>query len=790
MTKQHMDSRVARRRVLLGASVLAIMATPALAQEAEESVGVADIVVTAQKREQSLQDVPIAITAISQDTIKANRIVNVLDVAGQAPNLSMRQTAGSAGIPNFMMRGSVSYGNVAGTDKAISLYLDGVYLGTASGSTFDLPDLERIEVLRGPQGTLFGRNATAGAISIITRDPSGEFGLTQQLSYGNYNQLRSSTRVELPQVGPFSASISYTHNERDGDVRNLGAGKVWDRTGAINSPQKGLAVSPKRLGDQNTESVFAALKFEPSDSFKMVYKFDWMENNFTPEAAGTVSLTPERLGAAGNALAAAYAANGVPIISNAKKPKEIWNWFATPGYQTMKGHSLTSTLVLNDSLTLKNIAAWRKSLIYVNGSFDSLGPLVVTPAVAVALGQPANSPLVGSPYIGAANGSESHVKHWSDELQINYDSKFLTLTAGAIYYYVKTQNGAADNLRGTSYTISPLLNSVIPAGERNVNFNTGKSLAGYVQAEAHLTPELDVIGGFRMTRDKKSGIAYTFRVGAQRIFPFTYKDTRPSYLIGVNWKPTPDLLVYGKFSTGFVSGGSVAGQAFPSETVKAWEGGVKADVLNGRLRANLALFKADYNNVQSSASGANLSPPNTLLPLIIVPEGDLDTKGMELELSAVPVRGLTLNASTGYTDYKFSNLNPLTRPPGSRNTIRPKWTANLSGQYDTEPLFGDATMMFRVDAIWRASFFALGNPVPAAYQAVYAPILKVDPIWKVNARIAVRDIDFGPGKAELALWGRNLFNSVSLSQPLDFTFITMATWDANRTYGVDLTFDF
>ncbi|HKX79084.1 MAG TPA: TonB-dependent receptor, partial [Novosphingobium sp.] len=144
-----------------------VAATPAVAQEAEDSGStVADIIVTAQKREQSLQDVPISVTAVTQETIQANRITDVRDLGSMVPNLAVRNLAGAAGIPGFSMRGLQTVG---GLEKSISPYLDGVFIGSSTGSAFELPDLERIEVLRGPQGTLFGRNSTGGAISIVTR---------------------------------------------------------------------------------------------------------------------------------------------------------------------------------------------------------------------------------------------------------------------------------------------------------------------------------------------------------------------------------------------------------------------------------------------------------------------------------------------------------------------------------------------------------------------------------------------------------------------------------------------
>ena len=256
----------------------------------EDTGGLEEIVVTAQKREQSLQDVPIAVTAISQASLETNRIVSVADLNGIAPNVSVRPAAGGTQIASFTVRGVNSYGVVPGSDKQVSINLDGVYISSARGSIFDIADIARIEVLRGPQGTLFGRNATAGAVSIITRDPKGEFGGTLSGTIGNYDQRRLRATIELPQVGPFSAYVTYQHNERRGDTVNTAAGIVWDKTGPDGL---GKQVSPKTLGDSNAESVFAALKFEPSDNFNMVYKYDWAANDYTPEANTAIVINPE-----------------------------------------------------------------------------------------------------------------------------------------------------------------------------------------------------------------------------------------------------------------------------------------------------------------------------------------------------------------------------------------------------------------------------------------------------------------------------------------------------------------
>src|ERR1700753_1377341 len=221
--------------------------------EAARATGLEEIVVTAQRREQRLQSVPISITALSSEALKANRIETVADLNAVAPNLTVRLGAGGNQSPNYTLRGILGASSAAGQDKGVSPYLDGVYLQAQSGSIFELADIERIEVLKGPQGTLFGRNATGGAIQIITKDPTGELGGYQEFTAGNYAIFRSKTHVDLPAFGPVSASITYLHSQRDGDTKNSGAGTQWNYYGT--GTESGTLTSPSRLGDDDTNAV-------------------------------------------------------------------------------------------------------------------------------------------------------------------------------------------------------------------------------------------------------------------------------------------------------------------------------------------------------------------------------------------------------------------------------------------------------------------------------------------------------------------------------------------------------
>ena len=763
----------ARRAALLSCSALITVAfaTSASGQEAPaEGATLGEIIVTAQKREQSLQDVPIAVTAITQDTLKANRITNVTDLSSIAPNVTVLRTLGGVGIPTFGMRGLIGAGSVAGQDKSVSIYLDGVSIASALGSTFDLPDLQRIEVLRGPQGTLFGRNATGGAINVITRDPSGEFRFRQELTYGNYDQLRSVTRVETPAWGPISASLSYTHDERDGDIKNIGAGRVWDRSVA----GMGTAKSPKTLGAKNQEAVFAAVKFQPNDNFSTTYKFDWTENHFSAPGNSLAAFTPLALGAAtGGLLLTQYNANPVPIAGS-DRPKYVNNGFTVPGYQKVYGHNITTNLKINDSLSLKNILAFRKSYIFSATDIAGLDLINVVPSVGP----------IGAPYIALASQVFNRAEQWSEELQLNYTSDRVTLTAGAIYFDVDSVEGAPTGL-ARSISLRALPGGVLPRAPLDQNFNSAKSYAAYAQAEVHVTSQIDVVGGYRITKDKKSGTNYV----AGSAFPFEYSKTRPSYLIGVNYKPTDDIMAYVKYATGFVAGGVTSTITFLPETVKSWEGGVKADLFDRRLRLNAAAFTADYDNLQAVSGGTFLTPPRPALGTIVITQGNLKTKGVEVEATALPTRGLTLNGSLGYTDWDLSNLNTQFLGPAAnyRPQYRAHWTANLAAQYESEPLFGEARLMARLDGNWRSKIRMITRfPTPAGFEDVmFSPSG-----WTLNGRLALRGMKLSRGELEVALWGRNLTDSDRLMFPVSISYAVAGTYENARTFGVDVIYNY
>jgi iron complex outermembrane receptor protein len=814
--------------------------------------GLQEIIVTAQKREQSMQDVPIAVTAVTQDTLQANRITTVNDLSAIAPGLTVKPSAGGISTPSFTMRGQVSFGVVAGSDKQVSVYVDGVYISSPRGSIFALPDIQRLEVLRGPQGTLFGRNATAGAISITTRDPTGEAHLKVESTYGNYDAYRFRITAETPQIGPFSAYVSYVREYKRGDIENAGAGTIWDRS--LSPSPFGKQASPRYLGTIDSNSYFAAVKFAPSDSFKMVYKFDRNDDHGTPDGTGFIGVNRDAplTGALMGALidsqtgGPCLARTGSPVCAapNGLRPDIVSNSWVTARDQRVQGHSLTTSWIASDHITVKDILAYRKAVVFAPSAIDGISALTFTPqalvpyatligistlsAQGVDLSNPANGALIGStiakfagifaPQIGSrflpiASEASSISEQWSDELQANYTSEKLQVTVGALWFHSNDEAGGPLGMQNTfSLALIPA-SGLLPLGNEGRYFNKATSLAAYAQVEYKITPKLEVVGGARITKDNKTSSFRWDVNGAPQplIVPPAYKKTKPNFLAGLNWEPRQGILIYGKYSTSFVSGGSTAGITYAPETASSFELGFKGDFLDHHLRANLALFHVDYNHFQSPGSTTTPSSTASILPTLtslygavtaaelvsslstfVVDQGKIRANGFELELTAAPVRGLTMGTGVGYTDVSFPYITPAVLAANDGElavTARPKWTASLFASYETLPVFGDATIQFRVDGQYRSRIRYNLQPKTDPYTESLS-VSTVQGFMLVNGRIGLRHLKIGPADAELSFWGKNITNRREAIFFLPTPLADSANYVAARTYGIDLSLDF
>lgn len=812
----------------------------------DTNTGIADIIVTAQKREQNLQDVPVSISAVNAETITANRIQDVTDLSRLAPNFTVRENSGGSKAPTYTMRGIVTAGTAPGSDKGVALYLDGVYVQSVQGSVFEFADIERIEVLRGPQGTLFGRNVTGGAVSFITRDPSGEFGVRQELAYGNLGQRRSKTRVDLPQIGPFSVTASYLHSEREGDLRNLGAGTRWDHSFATNGAL-GTYASPKRLGNQNVEGVFVSVKADLHPDLSLKYKFDYSQNNYTAPGVG-VSYLPGAAALAFGGIAPAQpsGASAAPFpIARAryleqdpalrtpitkKRPDAVNNAFTQPGRTAAYGHNFTARLEISDRVAVKNILSFRRSKQRSLGyQLDGLGGLRgqsaggqggVPALPANGFFGPFGAPVSAAaafPILLVGNNGASTEKQWSNEFQVNYDSAFVTLTAGFLHFENRqTTGGFLDEFnviqfapivgQGTSAAGTPF---VLP---RNTGFTLAqtrtKSDAVFIQPEVHVSEQLDIVGGVRVTRDRKSGFepvpgaAFPYGPSLGRSSRIAYNDTRTTYLLGANFRLNDDLLLYAKYATGYISGGQLATISYDAETAKSFEVGVKADLFDRRLRSNLSLFHVKYGGIQQVTLGSLVGVASaTNFSQALISSADATSKGFEWENTIAPLDGLTLRANVGYTDFKFDDATVFpglafnAGAPGFQEFNRPNWTLNNSIQYQTPKVIAGGRMVFRTDATYKSKSIGSaditpGNGPSALVDPAYRESVTVPANWIVNGRIGLEGFDVGGSKATFAVFGKNIFDNRDVNGVVGLGFATAVTYERSRTFGVDFTIEY
>ncbi len=562
----------------------------------------------------------------------------------------------------------------------------------------------------------------------------------------------------------------------------------------------------------------AAVKYAVDD-FHIVYKFDYTHDDYTPNAEGVSYLPPGFL----TQLAAASPNPMTPVTT--QRPNAVNNWFATPGVTENWGHNLTGEYWINDDISLKNIAAERETKNYATFQLDGLGGLTnvgipdflgYPPGLAIPFGPGGNPKLAsfvtGAPFVFLANNDYVREWQWSDEFQININKSWMTFTAGALHFYDHiTTAGFAGSYNTTITQVitgqNTALNGkpfVIPAnpGYRGATVQTFSN-AVYAQPEFHLTDQLDLIAGLRWTQDQKDGHeSLPDQTVTSGISPIYYKHSQITYLAGLNYKLDEDTLLYGKFSTGFVSGGTLSTLTYKPEKARSWELGVKTEQFDHRLRSDLALFDARYSNLQYDTSGSLTGNPATaLFAQAIVNQGDAHALGFEFENAIALTRNVTFTANVGYTNFKFeqatipAGLASLSGPPGFQAQQRPDFTGTLGAQYTTtEEMWRGSHFTARIDANFRSETLMTSNTIsatspnaadPAVLNAATSPF-----VWLVNTRVALADIDLGSTRAEVALWCKNLLDDREIVQYVGLGPIGSVIYEPARTFGVDVRFDF
>ena len=703
-------------------SVLMCFAIALPMQIAAQEGALEEIVVTARKREESLQEAPISITAFTETQLQARHVQTLADLDNYTPNLRFNYTApvsANASTAAIFIRGIGQQDYQMSADPGVGVYVDGVYLNRMIGSVLDTVEIERIEVLRGPQGTLFGRNTIGGAINIVTKKPYGDFGGHVEMEVGSDTLLEPKAHINIPIADGLYASASVNFRSRDDYVDNIGSG-------------------PDVGGEDRLSGRFA-LRFEPREDVLLDFTFDGgrireessphvlvqaFEDTFVPSfynsffsgdpvCSGAVPLTvstdPARLTnpvcynsqwvlgsdrTAGTFMTQNPNAT-INTVSDNGRPYE------SAGDIDMWGVSGTAEWEITDQYSVQSISSFRK----VEGFWTR---------------DPEHSPI---DLIGTVNDWTN--EQFTQELQL-IGSNFGDRLRWVLGAYYSSEEGLHNDFVYLFNAVTTFQSGAI------IN---ASSLAFFGQAIFDVTDRITLTAGGRWTRDRKTFTADQFIIddgalGFPPGFPLmppgalTIDDRDFTPMVSLSYRVTDDLNTYFTFSEGF-KGGGFTQRVFPPvseipnfapEEVKAYEIGAKFQGFDNRLRVNVAAFLTDYTDLQLLGQ-----EPVLMLAPIIFNAAESTIKGFEIEVTALPADNWLVQGGLGYLDAEYDEVSLFAQQVGltvDKEFINaPEITSNLAISYDHHTSWGTFTP--RLDWIYTAEIFNDVTNAPIVTQDDY-----------------------------------------------------------------------
>lgn len=721
--------------LLIGSLMTA--SSPAGAQEAEPRASAnilfEELVVTARKREESLQDAPLSISAFSGDSLDVRGVTQLDQIAKFAPNLVVQNNPSFGGASNnaaIYIRGIGQADFIPTVDPGVGIYVDGVYVARSVGAILDLLDIERVEVLRGPQGTLFGRNTIGGALSITTVRPDEELAVSGQLAVGTDNRLDARATLNLPLAGNLFSRFTVATFNQDGYVRRSSDGV--------------------RLGEEDTVAGRAALRWRPSADFTVDLDFDFTVTRetgapLTLEAISFESmifnptgpdglLDPTKLPASmldvlalapvdnfallNNFLATFAGGQDCMILAPGQAPDLGGNTanpacfnnqfvlgegqsagtFIQPTEIDVFGFGLTFDWAAASWLDLKSISAYRRLESEFGRDFDQ------------------------SPLLIAHLSDELDQEQFTQELQANADffDGRLKSVFGAYYFLENGNNPNTLDFVPVQFLSGGAFESENWALYGQATLDILESLhltlgGRYTDETKRFSPDQRVLADRSLGLRPDMTVGPLFGVGTPILPPGEVSSGVTDFtpFINLAYDITPEAMVYASYSEGFKSGGFNQRvfpplpevPAFEPETVESLEFGFKIAAFADRLRLNGAVFFTDYNDLQVTVF-RDVAP-------VTSNAAKAEVNGFELELLAAPLENLTFEASAGYTDADFTEVDPrATQITLDKKFERvPEWTANAAIAYDIA-LNGLGTLTPRLQWSHRSAYFndALNRP--------------------------------------------------------------------------------
>ncbi|CAH0498091.1 TonB-dependent receptor [Novosphingobium sp. CECT 9465] len=812
------------------------------AQQAEESTGgLADIVVTARRTSENIQTVPVAVTALNAETLQERQVLQVTDLARTAPSLSIGTGGtGPATIVYLAIRGQAQNSPNSYSDAAVGIYIDGVYVARPIVGNLGFLDASGAEVLRGPQGTLFGRNTTGGALNLTTMQP--QLDITEgylKVGFGNYSQKVTEGVLNLPLTDELGVRVAGRYNDRDGYYPNLS-------TGEANGGIKGEYYAR------------GSLKWAPSSvPLTLNLSGDYMNYRDTGNPVAVAAINPAGPNASfygisqGVRSGAIPGSTPIPLSATVSVPASTFARFSQgpigPITQYLNPEFATdaqrATLLSRDWRVNYGAPFTGDPAIDDSGTFNEAYSLTGNLSVDVGdvtiksitgyrnSNTTSNLDLLGT-NTGAGAFISTYKQHqFSEELQVSGNVGKLQYIFGGIYF----REAGTEQSRSQIFYASPAASG----GDNTFGSFVSTSKGLFAQLYYNVSDAVRLTGGLRYTWDTREidrqgtapnvprpGQAITCQAGVNQGKPAptglqapnsgchdvgTAKFSYPAWTAGVDVKLTPDVFLYLKTSGASNSGGFNArpvpppnSSSFKPEDVRDVEGGIKGQFFNNRVRTNLAVFHAWQSNVQRIINTTFVDGAGaTRLTQFVTNAGKAKTYGFEFEGTVVPVDGLEIGGSVAYLNASYVKGSRIESQlvggkivqvdrSGEPITQAPKWTANASITQTFEMETGKLVLHGDYSYIGSRyfDFFTTGDPAQEAAVAIANEASRVRAYGLINLQASYT---FNDPAIEVALWGRNVGNKANFTNVFNsYTGLgaTVQFQGAPRTYGATVKYSF
>ncbi|HEX8513977.1 MAG TPA: TonB-dependent receptor [Allosphingosinicella sp.] len=690
---------------------------------AEAEAGIQDIVVTAQRREQALQDVPIAVTAFTGESLEERRIDDALDVQFNTPNLIYvgNERPALRGVGNNAISSTAENGTPA--------FTNGAYVGARAENEYY--DLERIEILRGPQGTLFGRNTTGGAINLITRRPNGDFGGEVFAEYGNFDSLRLKAALNLPLGDVLQQRFAGYYLKRDGYTENLFTGRGID-----SRDQFGLRSSTRLVIGPSTQANLMVQYYRENSSRSR-------ENKRLCKATPVLGCSPVELGfdspdaatTVFQKLLAAFSPAGVfpkggNIYAGAVNPPNLRQ--VSADYDpTYFGEELLATLDLSHdfgSITLNSLSGYAKGETEANTDYDNAAlPFRFLKPITYRLD---DDTVITTDQLRTTDSFKGRGRTYTQELRLTSDFEGpIDFTAGL--FYLNTRSSASFEIFHPALELAAIAFGLPEASRRFINETPRaktESRAVFGETYVRLGEATQLTFGLRYTKDEKAIRTRTILLSPPG--PFVVAEREYSRVTGraaidheIDHGDFGQSRLYASFARGYKAGGLNPGNSntpeFAPESLDAFEIGAKNDLFGRKVQANLAAFYYDYNDLQLGQRVAGTA---------ITSNGDARVWGLEGEFLFLPMPRLQFNANLSYLKTRIGDfttvdaanpaqVDPKTQTPktspqvpvnlrGNELPYAPNFKANFGAQYTIPLGAGGWSATVRGDYVFQGNYFA------------------------------------------------------------------------------------